>query len=492
MSHKTIDKFLENFDTCGKIMITGGEPLLCLDEIEYLIKGINDNDKVVGVIEITTNASILDPRIINIYSEFVSKDEERLAYLRISNDPFHDINQSKKAYDFYSNLTTDYHNIIVLYELSEGETMPELRFTGRAKNMLTDINKYLPYVDHLNAELKTPHRIRIQDNKVSCALCVYPNGGVGLGDEISFYTEDSQVLGNITDESLVTIINSHNDTCLLSCCDSFNIDKKRCLEILFIPELHGFLKKEIECRFDNSEYELFVVYATTFIGKFILERLYALRKQAKERFPLLTPEEIIANIPMPYDISEYIITKADYIVKNSTTIGPDIAKKYTDDYTMRLYRSAFNEIKNNKEFDHVGKKKVINMLNNLLIFYTLTCYPNTIFTEDALWGFDDIRLLTRIYIKLKSLNAAHESGEIPPKNDGVLLCMEDKTEEVKKLDRAGEADFLMYTDAFIDEYLGFSPFLNKLIKRSFSKIWANAKVEGLKQTPGALPFDEAI
>lgn len=498
MSFETIDKILENFDMCGKIMITGGEPLLCLDEIEYLIKKINDDEKVVGVIEITTNASILDPRMIDIFSEFVSKDEERLAYLRISNDPFHDVNQSKKAYDFYSNLTTDYHNIIVHYELQEGKLMPELRFAGRAKKMLTDINEYLPYADHLNFELKTPHRIRIQDGKVYCLLIVCPNGGIVFGEELSFDTEDGQVLGNIYDETVANIIDKNNDNCLLSCCDSLNVDWVNNNVLIFDPEFRGFLKKDFEKICNSSYVQLFVLYATTFIGKFILNRLLSLRKQAKERLPLLTPEEIISEIPMPYDIVEYVITKANYVVENSTYIGKEVTEKYSDCLTMEFYKKAIDEIEKKDyeketgfELDKIARNANVKTCNDLLKFFVLTVYPYTIFTEAALWSWDDIRL-TPVYSKLQNLNDAHKSGKIPPKNDSILLCMNNAIENGKRNDRAVEYDFLLSVDTFFDYYFGFSPRLNNVIKAIFSRIWDFTKFHVTNNNPDALPFDEAI
>lgn len=478
-------------------MITGGEPLLALDEIEYFVRAINDNDKVVGIIELTTNGTVLDPRIIKIYSDFIAKDEGRIAYLRISNDGFHDIGQSKKAFNFYSKLATEYHNIIVLYELEEGKLMPELRFAGRAKKMITDINKYLPYADHLNFELKTPHRIRIQDGKVYCLLIVCPNGGIVFGEELSFDTEDAQILGNISIETLANIIDKNNDNCLLSCSDSFNIDWVNSNVLIFDPEFRGFLKKDFEKVCNSSYAQLFVLYATTFIGKFILNRLLSLRKQAKERLPLLTPEEIISAIPMPYDIVEYVISKANYVVKNSTYIGKEVTEKYSDCLTMELYQKAIDEIEKKDyeketgfELDKIARNANVKTCNDLLKFFVLTVYPYTIFTEAALWSWDDIRL-TPVYSKLQNLNASHKSGETPPKNNGVLLCMEDSVEEGKKLARAEETGFLSQVDAFIDKYLSY-PFFNILAKRLFQQVWADAKSKGIKQNPEELPFDEAI
>lgn len=496
MSYETIDKIMDNFDTCGKFMITGGEPLLALDEIEYFVQQLNN--KRVGVLEITTNGTALDSRIINIYSEFVVKDEQRIAYLRISNDKFHDLEQSKKAYDFYCKATEQYHNIIVMYEQQENDPMAELRFTGRAKNMLTDIDKYLPYVDCINAELKTPHRIKIQDGKISCTLTILPNGDVGFGEELSFDTEDAQVLGNIKNDPLSVIIEKHNDSCLLSCCDSFNIDKLKCRKLLFMPALHSFLEKEMARNFNNSNIQLFCVYTTTFIGEYILDRLYSLRKQAKERFPLLTPEEIITAIPMPYDITEYVISKSHFVVKNSTSVGPEVIKKYSDDFTKQIYQKAVNEAKridfNDQSgfgLDDISQNYAIKMCDNLMNFFILTVYPYTIFTEDAMWSWEDIRL-TPVFSKLQKLNDAHKSGKIPPKNDSILLCMDNAIENGKRNDRAGECDFLLSVDTFFDYYFGFSPRLNNVIKAIFSRIWDSTKFHATNNNPEALPFDEAI
>ena len=499
MSYEMIDKIIENFDTCGHVMLTGGEPLLCLDEIEYFVHKINDANKVVGAIELTTNGTILDKRIIDIYSTFVSKDEQRLAYLRISNDQFHDVNQSKKAYDFYSQLAEQYHNIIVRYELQDGEVMPIIRFAGRAKNMLTDIDKYLPYADYLSFELKTPHRIKIQDNNVSCTLIICPNGGVVFGEDFSFNTEDEISIGNIKDNSLSEIIDQHNDNCLLSCCDSFNFDKVNCTAMRFESGLKGFIEKDYTKVFNSDDIQFFCYYASTYIGRFIMERLYNLRKKAKELFPSVTAEEIIKIIPFPYDIYEYVATKSDYVVNHSTRLSPGMKDKYINGVEKELYEKAISACENtdlhvsgNKFLAGIEtnqKTTILRLCNNMLTFLILVKSQSAKFPASALWGHTDITE-TKEYLKLKCLDFSHKSGSLPPKNDSILLCYTDEKEEFKKSFRASESDIMLSYDTLIHSYLGSVPTFERILKQLLKEFWESSKVE-VFQDAGFLP-DETL
>lgn len=72
---ETIDTLLQQTVSIGKLMITGGEPTLCLDELDYIVEKLYEYKIPLYAFELTTNGLIYDDRFVDIvkkYSELIT------------------------------------------------------------------------------------------------------------------------------------------------------------------------------------------------------------------------------------------------------------------------------------------------------------------------------------------------------------------------------------------------------------------------------------
>ena len=142
MDEKTMDKIFHDVEDVEWIAIGSGEPLLELKRIEYLINKIVESRWSTRVIELTTNGSILDDRLIAILGLFCSAKDGNVAVLRISNDQFHDEVEYQNAYSFYSERANNINSgirkhlgksgILVEYVLNNAKELGNLWYEGRA------------------------------------------------------------------------------------------------------------------------------------------------------------------------------------------------------------------------------------------------------------------------------------------------------------------------------------------------------------------------
>ena len=71
LSTEVIDKIFEQVKDCRTLSLTGGgEALLEIDVIDYLVDKINANNWNTESIQLTTNGTIVDKKIINILEKF--------------------------------------------------------------------------------------------------------------------------------------------------------------------------------------------------------------------------------------------------------------------------------------------------------------------------------------------------------------------------------------------------------------------------------------
>lgn len=132
ISTEIIDRIFVDVKDCGHIVLTGGEPLLRLDMIEYLINKIGEYRWHTDYLELTTNGLIQDTRIVDLLSRFCGFRKGNRAYLRVSTDEFHDIVASAKALSFYWELCRDIPNITVI----PSDKLPAILLRGRAKKLI--------------------------------------------------------------------------------------------------------------------------------------------------------------------------------------------------------------------------------------------------------------------------------------------------------------------------------------------------------------------
>lgn len=283
-----IDKIFENIEDCGMMSLMGGETLLETQLIDYLVDKIINNWNT-HHIQLTTNGTIRDKTIIDILKKFCESGTNKEALLIISNDEFHNQNDSKETYNFYNELLGNYGRIT----LECKDDLDNIKYTGRAVKYIDEhpetSENYLVAIPFLQK-----HRIKVVDDFIYCSLYVCANGNVYLDEEISFELLDSLSFGNISNKTLADMIKENNDECLLTCCDYENL--------MYI--------QQGKIRYNDIVTSMVEPTAHIKIADLIFNKIYELRKEARERFPFLTPQEIIIRYRMPKD---YIIELNDII-----------------------------------------------------------------------------------------------------------------------------------------------------------------------------------
>lgn len=203
LTPEIIDKLLSQVTEIEDISLMGGEPLLALDALEYLIYAIERHKTKVLYIDFVTNGTIMDEHVIQLLSRFTEKNTERKARISISNDDFHYAKNSHECYEFYKPMSND--RIEVKYN---GETAREayknksrhlLYFSGKATSLVMkglDFNG-LPIIAGVPENKFRSHQIKIVDNTIYCGLYLAANGNLGLRSQISYADFDNLAFGNM-------------------------------------------------------------------------------------------------------------------------------------------------------------------------------------------------------------------------------------------------------------------------------------------------------
>lgn len=283
LSTEVIDKIFEQVKDCRTLSLTGGgEALLEIEVIDYLVDKINANGWNTESIQITTNGTIVDKRIINILEKFCNKKKNRLAYMRISADKFHDIAQSEATYLKYKKMTNNKAVNILLGE----KQIESFKFTGRGIEYILTTND-LDSFGVVSVPFLEKHRIKVNNDKVFCSLLIASNGNVLFDEEASYETQDEWCMGNILNESLSDMIEKNNKECLLSCVDWENL-------YTLNNHVHGYMSTYLKPSFVRELYKPMLETALKTYNK-----LYECRKLAHKMFPYIPAQDIIEHIPMP-------------------------------------------------------------------------------------------------------------------------------------------------------------------------------------------------
>lgn len=215
ITKEIIDKIFKNVEDCQSVAFLGGEPLLEIELIEYLVTKIIKNWNT-EVIQLTTNGTLKDKRIIEIFNTFCKSKQYRQAFIIISADEFHNKNESDKTYNYFLNLAKN-TNI----ELIKKEDISQLKLEGRAIEYIKNNpkSKYLKPGTIIKS-LPKKHRIKVIDNKTFCSMLITTNGDLSFNEEISFNDIDKISIGNIKEKKINELIKNHNCECLLTCCDT--------------------------------------------------------------------------------------------------------------------------------------------------------------------------------------------------------------------------------------------------------------------------------
>lgn len=233
-----IDKLLDQIDFIVELDLTGGEPFLHPEIIEYLFDGIIKRDIFLFGAGSVTNGTICDQRVADAFSKLAKYVNEKmrsakkdnpaipdkgLVGIGISTDPFHQVSKiylPEATYQFYKRHCSPETDVNYQHfgKLGSDEINASLSYSGRAKNLAPDPN--YPFTtdssfhrfamgdiassgfscpghdkDPVNTWLNPPYMVK-------CQVQISAKGGFHMGGMKSFAEEDEQAKDNILSCSL--------------------------------------------------------------------------------------------------------------------------------------------------------------------------------------------------------------------------------------------------------------------------------------------------
>lgn len=221
ISEQVIDTVLDQIHGAAIINLTGGEPMLVPERVEYIVDKIIENRIKVFGFGAVVNGTIQDKRAISFINslnkiasyidENTITDEHNKVGIGISDDEFHQ-NNPDQAIAFYKKYASD-----LVYVDNHDKTIKnkgkqvEIINSGRAKTnkigKIWDVYK-CPYS---NKECcRSCHRIEMEDGEnypiIKCPIQINANGNVTLSAMLSYEEADKYIMGNILHESLNNMI----------------------------------------------------------------------------------------------------------------------------------------------------------------------------------------------------------------------------------------------------------------------------------------------
>lgn len=271
ITKEIIDKFFEkDIRIIYNINFTGGEPLLNTDIIIYTIEKIIKEKRKVIAIDIATNGTILNDRLIDILNKFVeySKKEvlkgkadelfdkhiiggKKFANLRISN-LYHD-NDCEKAYDFYSKMASSSVDVKIMND-EHGESKRVdwgledrilIAYSGQAKNLEAEF-----YCDSPHHKIVYTEETKDNEDKVRCIKCplhLMSNGDLGIACYCTIKDAHKDAIGNVfSNLNLSDMITEWNYKTPLTCDEACNLEEVRMYyETNRLEDMSRVLEKEI-------------------------------------------------------------------------------------------------------------------------------------------------------------------------------------------------------------------------------------------------------
>lgn len=212
ISHAVIDRFLEQTTAIRHLLLTGGEPLLEVGTLKYILDALEKYNVPVLECGFVTNGTILDEEVLILAKDFLDKNPLSTFSIQVSSDLFHDKEQSEKCIAFYNRLVHDRYSATSHGELSY------LRHAGRVNGKKT--LKGMAVTGTSDRAIRQ-HRIKINGNNVSCSVLLSANGNFGFGGDTSYETDDSLALGNVLESSLEDIFSKNFNECPCLCDECF-------------------------------------------------------------------------------------------------------------------------------------------------------------------------------------------------------------------------------------------------------------------------------
>ena len=252
MSKQVIDSVFEKIIDVNNIEITGGEPLLAIDTLEYIINKLIHSKWNTKTFSLITNGTIANQRVVELLSTLCTK-RNMCIFFGVSADIFHW--ESRKNVATLQADTIEYYQQqfkqLGLYDDSFDNTKgihvikkidiinKSISYVGLAKDLIDNAFKngkmefesgivkykgFLPIVETTSDDSLQAyaHRISTKNNVIGCSLNVTVNGDITNFQDYDYKTIDKYNFGNILNDSIESIIDNQNEQAFFECYESKN------------------------------------------------------------------------------------------------------------------------------------------------------------------------------------------------------------------------------------------------------------------------------
>ena len=242
LSYNVIDNLLDRMNGVEMLAFTGGEPLLAIDKIEYILNGIMKRNIIVCEMQIITNGTCFNENMVDIFKQFhnymknwyerIYEKEFTTNYIKshlqfaISSDKYHETD-SDGLYNHINSLIGEY---MYVHLYARGNQVKNI---GRAKTMLNcgvepdthGVRRIEMYGKnkHCYCRMVTNDMIKNQPDNLTimCPVAITAKGILVQSMEIDFETEDLP-------KYYIADFN-YNDLDIEKCVDEYNKDKRLCI-----------------------------------------------------------------------------------------------------------------------------------------------------------------------------------------------------------------------------------------------------------------------
>lgn len=218
ISKEVIDKTLDEVSIIGNMLLTGGEPFLEPEIIDYICDGIIKRKIPIMNIHVVTNGTIKNKsiaesfnKLTNYIAEYCAKDKEwdkkqlrTLGKITVSCDKYHSEVDIMETLDFYRRYLNK-HTIIIRETPPKKDEIEKILYLGNAtKNSLKPNQKYRYAI--------TPYRVSFLIDKESGRFAIDTmiqigwDGKILIGEDSSYEQQDNNNYGNILNEHISDLL----------------------------------------------------------------------------------------------------------------------------------------------------------------------------------------------------------------------------------------------------------------------------------------------
>ena len=215
ISKEVIDRLFDEVSTIGTLLLTGGEPFLEPEMVDYIFDAIIKRNIPIIRISVVTNGTIRDKRIADSFnkigkyvadnwSETLSKKQIRqIVSISISNDSYHMKDDIMETLKFYRELLND--NCIILKK--NQKDINEVLYLGNAADESFVLDEGKRYMYKI-----TPYRVAFFNDDDGTPLAIDTmiqigyDGKILIGEDSSYLQQDKNNYGNILNKHMSTLL----------------------------------------------------------------------------------------------------------------------------------------------------------------------------------------------------------------------------------------------------------------------------------------------